>query len=1428
MSNHFSQDEQNPLANFSLDPDDRLVHATTKRQAAVAKQNLASQSSYTSQVSTTYQESTTSQGATPYQVSTPPQTGTATFATGMGSFEQTPYMSQVSSTPQAVSADSVTDRGSSEKSQTSDASEQYQVFPAFKMPRKSTVKVSSTQSRQPYNAESGSLYKVGQSKAVHPNQAFEQSSSEQGYVNSNQPYASSMYKGHGVPVEQSQSAEQNAAFAAYGYGPGQGQGQGQGQSAAFGAQGAIGHMDAAGAMGAQSMGQYPDAFSSHPQAYNPGYDQRLDPRYAQGQAYTQGPYAWDNPGGASLDPRFAQSQPYSGAPGYTSAQAPGSGQTQMSNQAPYAQNQQSHTSYAENLSVEELAAQSAWSNLAGSAAVNGAQVAQGVSNLTGNSRVGGAGTGFMQQSSQSALGDTVSQSNLNSQVQSDLAQSVPQSTDANQAILSSQQDKGSLREEGSQSNQLSAGASIPGQTSVTPKQVNLAQASESKLSGDRVEPEFQSGVANFTATDDGASAGGNGISGGAADAGAESEPKGEGNFLYRWREERRAEKQAKKERKAAMKAGLIPPPTKWQKFKHFCHILFSLGWKMAIAGLCVCIGLFIYFDSVVIDEYEVDDKWVLPAVVYSRPLELYPDQRLSLEQMEYELQLLKYREVPSPRKQGDYALNKKNGRIVLVKRQFQFPEGEEPAMSVLIEFEDKRVKRIINAQTQQELGYMRMDPVLLDRINRINPQEDRIFITLEEVPQELITTLIEIEDRSYYSHMGVNPMAIARAFVKNMLAGGVVEGGSTITQQLVKNYFLTNERSYSRKLKEIFMAISMNHRYTKDQILEAYMNEIYLGQNGNAGIYGFGLASYFYFGVPVAELSLDQMALLVGLIKGPSYYDPWRHPENALERRNTVLAVLRNRGHISPERFEQESSKPLNVIARGQLNYTKTPAFMGLVKTEIGTRFKEEEERTGKDFLSGNGIRIFTSLDPQAQVAAETAVQNEIAAIEKERKLKNLEAAMIVSSWRTGEVSAVVGSSNPKFDGYNRVLDSKRQVGSLIKPFVYLTAFHQGYHLGSIVNDTPVQVKLPNGDIWAPKNDDKRFRGPIRVIRAMASSLNVPTVRIGMGSGLDNVINTLHAAGFKRDLDMYPSIVLGTPEISPYELNSMYVGMATEGIYRDLTTLRTIVKNGEIVYQRGSNRGVRTLDPKDTYLAIYGMTEATRSGTGRKISSTFPNVTIASKTGTTNDFRDSWTVGMDSDELSTVWVGFDNNKSTGLYGSTGAMRLYVAYLKERGVNSLELNLPAGVSFVNFDKQGNVLANGCEEPGMEKFPAREDRIQYVKQCNNFGEAGYDELPYAVPNRPVYSPNFPEYPAQPGSMGNANIPGASGALQQPQSYAPASNITPPSQEALQSSSLEDSQAKDVQPVAPEQNARPTQSSSSNIERQADSFEDLLLGL
>ncbi len=519
------------------------------------------------------------------------------------------------------------------------------------------------------------------------------------------------------------------------------------------------------------------------------------------------------------------------------------------------------------------------------------------------------------------------------------------------------------------------------------------------------------------------------------------------------------------------------------------------------------------------------------------------------------------------------------------------------------------------------------------------------------------------------------------------------------------------------------MALIMNHRYTKDQILEAYMNEIYLGQNGPAGIYGFGLASYFYFGVPISELTQDQMALLVGIIKGPSYYDPWRHPDQALERRNTVLAVLRNRGIINDTEFEQYSARPLGVIKRGSMNYSKTPAFMGVLKKEISSKF-------GPDFLSGNGIKIFTSLDPQAQQSAEDAVQNELNAIEKETGLRGMEAAMVVSSWRTAEVSAVVGSRTPQYAGFNRVMEGKRQVGSIIKPFVYLTAFHNGIHTGTMVNDAPITVKLADGKLWQPHNDDKKYHGRIPTYVAMARSMNVPTVKIGMRVGLNHVRDTLMNVGIEKSrIPFYPSMLLGTIELTPFEVTQIYTSLATDGSYKDLTTLRTVVKDGKIVYERANSKVKPTLDPRDSYLTMYVMTEATKIGTGRRIGRLFPNVNIATKTGTTNDSRDTWSVGIDSDLVVATWVGFDNNKSTGLFGSSGAMRVYGRFLQERGVNSLELKKPEGIKFVNFNKSGNIVADTCMLPGLNLLPVRVDKVMYVDQnCTIVADPEPVPVPY----------------------------------------------------------------------------------------------------
>ena len=265
----------------------------------------------------------------------------------------------------------------------------------------------------------------------------------------------------------------------------------------------------------------------------------------------------------------------------------------------------------------------------------------------------------------------------------------------------------------------------------------------------------------------------------------------------------------------------------------------------------------------------------------------------------------------------------------------------------------------------------------------------------------------------------------------NLKAGRAVQGGSTLTQQLAKNFFLTRERSLWRKVQEAYMAVIIDYRYSKDQILETYMNEIYLGQNFAQGVYGFGLASYFYFGMPLNELEADQMALLVGMVRGPSYYDPWRFPDRARERRDLVLRLLLDTNHLSPADYQKYASRPLSLLERGQMTYSRTPAFMNLLRKELRERF-------GDGFLKQSGLKIFSSLDPVAQLSAEQAVSGELARIEKARKRKELEGAMVISNWKTGEIAAIVGGRNTRFAGFNRALDARRPIGSLVKPAVFV------------------------------------------------------------------------------------------------------------------------------------------------------------------------------------------------------------------------------------------------------------------------------------------------------------------------------------------------------------------------------------------------------
>ncbi len=756
------------------------------------------------------------------------------------------------------------------------------------------------------------------------------------------------------------------------------------------------------------------------------------------------------------------------------------------------------------------------------------------------------------------------------------------------------------------------------------------------------------------------------------------------------------------------------------KFRIFSFIL-----KLCLVGVVILAAIILYYYSVVSSSsLEGENKWAAPAVIYSRPFELTVDQNLKYEQIIKELLFLKYRQVKDPKHSGEYAISSDKTKIVIIRRAFEFPDEKEPIRPILLKFTKGILSAIQSADDLTNIEYIRLEPVLLDRISN-NNEEDRLLISISNVPQKVIDTLIAVEDRKFYEHHGINPIAIIRAFVANIKAGRRVQGGSTITQQLVKNYFLNREKSMDRKIKELFMSVIVDARYEKSQILEMYLNEIYLG-HGSSDIYGFGLASYYYFGIPVDELTWEQTALLVGMIKGPSYYDPRRHPDRALTRRNLVLKILLDAEKITQNEYEKFIKTPLGIIdSKQNFGSIRLPAYVSLLKDELSTKL-------GADYLSKyNGLRIFTSLDPQVQVAANSSVEKVVKDLAKRYKKKDLQSAVVVSNWRTSEVLAVVGSSDPAFPGFNRVTKSQRQIGSLVKPAAYLTAFENGWHLGSVVHDAPVTVKLKNGQNWSPKNFDHKFLGWLPLYKGFASSRNVPMVRVGMSFGVDKVIDTLHALGVTSNIEPVPSTLLGSVAMSPYQVNQMYATLATEGFYKPLGAVRSVdVGGNKVIFDRTAILdGKQVVDPRSAYLTIVGMTYVTKIGTARRLTANFPQKIIAGKTGTSNNSNDSWFSGFDENEVVTIWIGNDDNTGTSLTGSSGALLVYEDYLKKRGIQSLTLDVPEGIKQVYFDVNGYIIDDSsCEiDPKtMIKLPVREDMISdaQVHKCSTFIEDLWD--------------------------------------------------------------------------------------------------------
>jgi penicillin-binding protein 1B len=696
-----------------------------------------------------------------------------------------------------------------------------------------------------------------------------------------------------------------------------------------------------------------------------------------------------------------------------------------------------------------------------------------------------------------------------------------------------------------------------------------------------------------------------------------------------------------------------------------------LGWilKLGLVGLVVLAVFAVYLDAVVQEKFS-GKRWTVPAKVYARPLELFVGQKLSKDDFLKELDALGYRRESAVAGPGGVSVAGNN--IELHSRGFQFYESSEPSQRVRVRFSGDYVAGLTQAGGGN-LAVARLEPLLIGGLYPAH-QEDRVLIKLEQVPPYLVETLVAIEDREFFNHFGVSPKGIARAVWINTTAGQLRQGGSTLTQQLVKNFYLTNERTLVRKATEAMMAVLLELHYEKTDILEAYLNEVFLGQDGQRAVHGFGLASQYFFSQPLSELKIDQVALLVGMVKGPTFYNPRRNPERALERRNLVLDVLAEQGVASPEIVAEAKQKPLGVTQRGSMADSSFPAFLDLVKRQLREDYQEQD-------LTEEGLRIFTSFDPILQLKAETALADSLKRLSGRKGVDEVEAGMVVTNPESGEVQALIGSRQPRFAGFNRALDAVRPIGSLIKPAIYLAALERPsqYTLTSLLEDQPFSIKGQNGQVWSPQNYDRKAHGTIYLYQGLVNSYNLSSAKLGLEVGVPTVLQTLERLGVEHKWPAYPSMLLGAGGLSPLEVANMYQTLANGGFNTPLRGIRNVLTADGEPLKRYPFQIQQRFDSGAIYLLQNAMQRTMSEGTGRSVYNQLPrSLALAGKTGTSNDSRDSWFAGFSQDLLAVVWLGRDDNGPTPLTGATGALQVWTEFMRKADPLPLDMPLPDNV------------------------------------------------------------------------------------------------------------------------------------------------------
>ncbi len=724
---------------------------------------------------------------------------------------------------------------------------------------------------------------------------------------------------------------------------------------------------------------------------------------------------------------------------------------------------------------------------------------------------------------------------------------------------------------------------------------------------------------------------------------------------------------------------------------------FLKKWMLQLIVILVCIFLSycVLLDFQIRKEFD-GKRWSVPARVYAQPLELYAGRRYEQRLVIERLKNAAYQSVSTLTGPGQFRL--RGSTIEVYTRQFHYWDGIEAAKKLKIRFNGQQITAITDLISGKIVAIIRLTPSLIGKVFPLH-DEDRVLITYKEIPETLIEALIAVEDRHYFEHFGLDPFGILRSIYINIIRGKLTQGGSTLTQQLIKNMFLTHERTFTRKINEMLMALMLEYHYSKENILSAYVNEIYLGQNGQRSIHGFGTAAEFYFSKPLAELDNAELALLVGMVKGASYYNPRKQAERALKRRNLVLNLLHEQEFISDAELKRAISRPLAVSAKPRWSSAKYPAYIDLVRRHLKRDYRIDD-------LRNEGLQIHTTLDVDKQEISQNSVTRSLSKLEKGKGFNSgaLQSALVVVEQHSGEVLALVGDRNKDKNAFNRALDAKRPIGSLIKPAIYMTALNRPdkYNVLSSLDDSHLVLQEKKGKRWEPNNYDKRSHGNVPLVRSIAKSYNLSTVRLGMALGLENVIQTLKNLGVTTDIPRLPSILLGALNLSPYEVTQMYQTIASGGLQIPLRTIRSVLdSNGQPLKRYGL--AVREyIKPETAFLTQYLLTEVVQNGTARRLTRELPSlIPLAGKTGTTNGLRDSWFAGFGDRILSVVWVGRDNNQTAKLTGSTGAMQIWVDMMKKIKPEPLLLIEPEEVEWREYPDMSNPR-NSCAQAKAYPF------------------------------------------------------------------------------------------------------------------------------